>query len=189
LTERHSPAWKAYEEQIAQLVASLDSTAEVTHNKRIEARLSNATRQVDVWVCGKIIGQDITIAVECKMTSRPLEIGAIDEFVGKLLDLGAERGIIYSASGMTPSAVRRAEGATSPSVIPISLEAAPAPSPYGAPGPPDGLDEPDYPEWIDTKIYRQLLIGRQWVQSWIRNDLWELDAKWQDVVDADDLRE
>lgn len=123
------------------------------------------------------------------MKSRPLDIGAVDEFVGKLLDLGADRGILYSGSGMTPNAVHRAEAAISPSVIPISLEAAPTPSPHGAPGPPDGLDEPDYPEWISVKSYRQLLVGKQWIQSWIRNELWEPDVRWQDAVRIEDFWE
>lgn len=189
MSKNNSPEWKAYEKQVAQLVAALDVNAEVTHNKLIEGRLSSAMRQVDVWVRGKIIGQEITIAVECKMVSRPLEIGTIDEFVGKLLDLGADRGVLYSASGMTPNAVHRAEGATSPSVILVSLDAAPGPTPYGAPGPPDGLDEPDYPEWLSVEIYRRILVGKQWIESCIRDEYWEPDAKWRDIVDIDELLE
>ena len=132
MSKASSPTWRRYEEQVSQLVAALDSNAQVTHNRRIKDRLSEAMRQVDVWVSGTIIGQEITIAVECKMVTRPLEIGAIDEFVGKLLDLGADRGVLYSASGMTVNAVHRAEGAVNPSVIPISLERAHSPDPWGA---------------------------------------------------------
>lgn len=133
--------------------------------------MGGATRQVDVWVSGKIIGQEITITIECKMVSRPLEIGVINEFVGKLLDLGADRGVLYSASGMTPNAVHRAEGAISPSIALVSLRLAPSPNPFGAPGPPDGLDEPDYSEWLSAGIYRQILIGKEWIQSCMRPDL------------------
>lgn len=181
LINKNSPAWVRYEQQIAQLIAALDGNAEVVHNKKVKGRLSSVMRQVDVLVRGKIMGQEIMIAVECKMTSRPLEIGAIDEFVGKLLDLGAERGVLYSASGMTTSAVYRAEGASSPSVVPVSLAAAPSPDPHGAPGPPDGLDEPDYPEWLTPSVYRQILTGKSWGQSWIRGDVWQPDSKWSGV--------
>jgi hypothetical protein len=181
LIHKNTPEWARYEQQIAQLIAALDGSAEVVHNKRIKGRLSSVMRQVDVLVRGKIIGQEITIVVECKMTSRPLEIGSVDEFVGKLLDLGADRGVLYSASGMTTSAVYRAEGATSPSVVPVSLAAAPSPNPHGAPGPPDGLDEPDYPEWLDPSTYRRILIGKSWSQSWIRGDAWQPDDRWPGV--------
>jgi Restriction endonuclease len=188
MTLKNSPEWKKYEQQVAQLITALDSNAEVMHNKRVRGRLSSVMRQVDVWVHGEIIGQEITIAIECKMTSRPVEIGEVDKFVGKLLDLGAERGVLYSASGMTVNAVYRTEGAVSPSVVPVSLAAAPGPNPYGAPGPPDGLDEPDYPEWLSPRIYRHILTGKRWVQSWVRYDgAWEPDSKWQGLIDAVDF--
>jgi hypothetical protein len=87
------------------------------------------------------------------------------------------------------NAVHRAEGAISPSVVPISLEVASSPNPWGAPGPPDGLNEPDYPEWLSPLAYRQILVGKQWIQSWIRDELWEPGAKWQDVVTMEDFRE
>lgn len=177
MIKKKSPAWKVYEEQVAKLVASIDARAEVIHNKRIQGRLSTAMRQVDVWVRGSVIGQVIIVAVECKMVSRPLEIGAIDEFAGKLLDLGADRGVLYSASGMTPNAVHRAEGASNPSIIPVSLEA--PPGPRGAPGVPIGLDQPDYAGWIDAEIYRRLIVGRQWLPYYVRNELWKVDDRWR----------
>jgi Restriction endonuclease len=145
-----SPLWRTYEEQIAELVAALDDTVEVAHNKRVEAKLSKAMRQVDVWVRGEIIRQEIIIVVECKPVSRPLAIGAVDEFVGKLLDLGADRGVLYSASGMTPNAVWRAQMATNPSIIPVTLE----PAPPRAPGYPAGYDEADYAGWLNSARYR-----------------------------------
>jgi hypothetical protein len=64
LSKKDSPLWRTYEEQVAALIAALDGNAEVVHNKRVEARLSKVMRQVDVWVRGKIIGQDITLTSE-----------------------------------------------------------------------------------------------------------------------------
>jgi hypothetical protein len=175
LRKDSSPLWRTYEEQVAELVASLDSNSEVIHNKRVEARLSKAVRQVDVWVRGKIIGQEIIIAVECKFVSRRLTIGTVDEFVGKLLDLGADRGVLYSASGMTPNAVWRAMMATNPSIIPVTLE----PAPPRAPGYPAGFDEADYAGWLDRNSYRNLLVSKQWT-PWYAREL-EKDRRWENV--------
>jgi hypothetical protein len=173
--------WRTYEEQVAKLLASFDPNATVVHNERVEARLSKVMRQVDVWVRGRIIGQEIIIAVECKLVSRPLDIGVVDEFVGKLLDLGADRGVLYSASGMTPNAVHRAEMAINPSIIPVSLEAAPDRHP-GVPGVPTGLDQPDYAGWMSSEIYRRLITSQQWLPYYLRNELWEKDQRWVNVT-------
>lgn len=172
LRKNSSPLWRTYGEQVAELVASLDGNAEVIHDKRVEARLSKAMRQVDVWVCGKLIGQEIIIAVECKFVSRPLSIGGVDEFAGKLLDLGTDRGVLYSASGLTPNALWRAQMAANPSKIPVNLE----PAPPRAPGHPAGLDEADYAGWLDRGIYRELIMAKQWA-PWYAREL-EKDPRW-----------
>jgi Restriction endonuclease len=176
LAKEDSPLWQKYEEQVAELVAALDSNAEVIHNKRVEAQLSKAIRQVDVWVRGKIIGQEIIIVVECKMASRPLAIDTVDAFVGKLLDLGADRGVLYSASGMTPNAVWRAQMAMNPSVIPVTLE----PAPPRAPGYPAGFDEADYAGWLNSERYREHLMAMQWT-PWYASGMAEEDPRWENV--------
>jgi hypothetical protein len=177
LRKKNSPLWQTYEKQVAALVAALDGNAEVVHNKRVEARLSKVMRQVDVLVRGKIIDQEIIIVLECKLTSRPLDIGVVDEFVGKLLDLGADRGVLYSASGMTPNAVWRAQNAANPSIIPVTLEPAPA----RVPGYPAGMDEADYAGWLDSATYRELLMAVSWM-PWYLRDLEVLDPRWEDVA-------
>ena len=53
----------------------------------------------------------------------------IDGFVGKLLDLGAERGIFYSAAGFTDGAIRRADRQRNPNIALEHLDASPAPVP------------------------------------------------------------
>jgi Restriction endonuclease len=186
--QKGSPLWRIYEEQVAQLLASFDANAEVVHNKRVEARLSCAMRQVDVWVRGKVIGIEVIIVVECKLVSRPLDIGAVDEFVGKLLDLGADRGVLYSASGMTPNAVYRAGNAMNPSVIPVSLEPAPDRQ-FGVPGVPIGLDEPEYAGWLNTEVYRRLITSSTWLPYYVRGELWTKDQRWANVTLPEECEE
>jgi hypothetical protein len=94
---RDDPLWARYEMSAAILLRSMDTEpTEVLHDQRVQARLSSIPRQVDVLARGRVIGQDILIAVECKRHGRPANVGTIDAFIGKLLDMGAHRsGIMY----------------------------------------------------------------------------------------------
>lgn len=171
---------RIYEKQLDQLLASFDINAEVSPHKQVAARLSKVMREVDVWVRGRIIGRQIVVVVECELGSRPLDIGAIDGFVGKLLDLGADRGVLYAASGITPNAVYRAETASNPSVIPVSLEA--APGPRGGPGMRIGWPQPDYAEWMSEEVYRRHITAKQWLPYYAIDEMWEKDQRWAGVV-------
>lgn len=104
------PLWQRYEYSVSLLLAAMDRGARVEHSKWIDGHLSQVRRQVDVLVQGTVVGLEITIAVECKRYRRPVGIERIDQFVGKLLDLAADRGILYSYSGFSESAVCRAMG-------------------------------------------------------------------------------
>lgn len=84
--------------------------------------MSGKPRQIDVLARGAAAAIDITVVVECKHYRRPVAIGDIDQSIGKLLDVGADRGVLCSYSGFANGAVARAIGATNPSVVPIALE-------------------------------------------------------------------
>jgi hypothetical protein len=91
------PRWLTFEKNVAELLRDLDPRAFVKHNQTQEGELSFTPRQLDIVAVGTIVGQPIKIVAECKCyTTRPLPMGAVDEFIGKLLDIGAERGILAS---------------------------------------------------------------------------------------------
>lgn len=121
-THAGDPLWAQYEQEIRTLVAALDSNATVVHNARVPGKLSASPRQIDVWATGVVVGQKISIAIECKRTGRPVTVETIDSFIGKLLDIGADRGIMYSYSGFSNSATARAFSASNPSLLPIALQ-------------------------------------------------------------------
>jgi hypothetical protein len=125
---RDASPWELYERSVREALAALDPRAEVLHNQRVKGRLSGAMRQIDVLARGLVAGVEIALVVECKMYQRPVAIGDVDQFVGKLIDIGADRGILYSGSGFTGGAAPRAMGAANPAVMPVVLkisEAAP----------------------------------------------------------------
>ncbi|MFJ3204495.1 restriction endonuclease [Streptomyces sp. NPDC086989] len=108
--------WLAYEKRVAALVKAIDADASITHNEMHLGELSGVPRQIDALAEGLIAGQKLRVVIEAKCYGRRVSIGTVDEFIGKLLDLGAERGILYAAGGFTQGAVARAERALNPRV-------------------------------------------------------------------------
>lgn len=115
------PIWRSYERSVRDLLAAIDPGAQVRHNVHVPGLRSGVLRQVDVFATGTIVGVQMTVAVECKRFSRPVDITIVDQVVGKLLDIGADIGFLFSYAGFTTGAATRADGAFSPRIIPISL--------------------------------------------------------------------
>jgi hypothetical protein len=102
--------WERYEKDVRALLDKIDGS-KVTHNVKRTGAISKVERQIDVLVEGSVTASRVAIAVECKHYAKPLGIGKIDEFAGKLADLQVDRGILYALSGVTSGAQARADGA------------------------------------------------------------------------------
>ncbi len=108
--------WRLFEREVARVLAELDPSARVQHDARIRGRLSETTRQIDALITSDIVGHAVTLVAECKRYTRPVGIGLVDEFIGKLLDVGASAGIMYAFDGYTSDAKARATGARNPAI-------------------------------------------------------------------------
>ncbi|MFJ6950520.1 restriction endonuclease [Micromonospora aurantiaca (nom. illeg.)] len=107
---------------VSRSLAAIDPNARIRHNVKVPGRLSRIKRQIDVWAIGRIAGMDMTVAVECKRLGRAVNVERVDQFIGKLLDIGADRGMLYSCSGFTPGARNRASCARNPAVLAVETE-------------------------------------------------------------------
>jgi hypothetical protein len=94
----------------------LDHRARVEHDATLMGEISGTERQIDVLAENSIVGQPHRVVIECKFYKRKLGIGKVDEFIGNLLDVGAESGILFGFSGVTGPARQRAENARNPKV-------------------------------------------------------------------------
>lgn len=112
--------------------------SKVSHNVTMKGALSEVDRQIDVLIERQVTGSLIQIAVECKHYRKPLGIGKIDEFAGKLADLQVERGILYALNGLTSGAQARAKQAF-PKIEVRNLDVS-APPPLS------------WPEYIETAL-------------------------------------
>ncbi|WP_328688605.1 restriction endonuclease [Streptomyces caniferus] len=170
MTSTSDPLWQRYELSVREMLKALDPDAEVTHNKHVTGRLSNAPRQLDVWVTGKVVGLEVTVAVECKRHGRPASIEVVDQFIGKVLDIGADRGVLYSYSGFSSNAVSRALGSSNPSIMVIALDTPEIVKTMRAPGfPVDLLAQDEAPQWVDEMdegAFQRFLGDGQWSKFW-----------------------
>jgi len=70
-------------------------------------------REIDVLLSSRVSGYPVRVAIECKNQKKPIEVGDISEFIGKLMDVGIppQHGIYISASKYRSGAVSHAESA------------------------------------------------------------------------------
>lgn len=85
---------------------------EVTTNAKLPPinRNPKRKREIDILLEGKVVTRPPQRAIECKNLGKKVGVGKIDEFVGKLADVGIphEHGIYISSTGYTAGAVDRA---------------------------------------------------------------------------------
>ena len=105
-----------FEKLVAEQVRRLDPSAVVEHNQHVPGRLSGTPRQVDVLVRGRVGGEEIVIVFECKRYKRAVGLATVEEFIGKLHDLAADKGVLFVCGTFTQAAVRRMENATYPRI-------------------------------------------------------------------------
>ncbi|MEU3222619.1 restriction endonuclease [Streptomyces sp. NPDC006976] len=108
-------SWREFELLVAEVVRRSDPFATVEHDQRLRGR-SGKLRQIDVLARGKVAGEEILIVVECKDHGRPVGVAEVEAFLGKLLDVAADKGVLFSSSGYTDGAVRRMESTTHPRI-------------------------------------------------------------------------
>lgn len=87
-------------------MAALDSGSAVKTEQWITG--PDGERDMDVEVRGTLNGVPHFILVECKDHARPIGIGFVDAFESKIRDLKPDQAIMFSNSGFTKDALRKA---------------------------------------------------------------------------------
>ena len=100
-------AGSEYEELTAVVAKTLDPHADVKIGQWVAGPDGN--REVDVEVRGTVEGKLHFILIECKDWKDPVGIEAIDSLDSKRRDLKADAVILFSNSGFTKPALRKAE--------------------------------------------------------------------------------
>ena len=121
MAARHE--FREYENGVADVLASVVGEAgTVQRNVKLPSR-SGGTRQIDVLVEGNLSGVVTTrMIVDCKRWKTPIDKADVDHLIGMLEDVGADMGMLVSASGVTAGAERRAKEARSVRVKALSVD-------------------------------------------------------------------
>jgi hypothetical protein len=99
-------AGDGYRELVGRIMAALDSGTAVKTEQWIAG--PDGERDMDVEVRGMLDGAPHFVLVECKDHARPIGIGLVDAFESKIRDLTPDRSIMFSNSGFTRDALRKA---------------------------------------------------------------------------------
>lgn len=95
-----------YQEIVGVVAQALDPGASVKVGQWVEG--PDGKRDLDVAVRGTINGSPYFVQIECKDWSVPVGIDIVDALDSKRRDLGADRAILFSNSGFTVPALRKA---------------------------------------------------------------------------------
>jgi hypothetical protein len=95
-----------YREMVGTVMAALDVGSAVKTEQWITG--PDGERDMDVEVRGTLNGAPHFILVECKDHARPIGIGFVDAFESKIRDLKSDRAIMFSNSGFTQDALKKA---------------------------------------------------------------------------------
>jgi hypothetical protein len=111
------PIWKAYEQQIYDLLrAQVSPDSAVTFDsggrQKLEGHYSNTKRQIDVIVRSNYAGleEEVTMIVDCKCISRTIDVTQVETFAGLVEDVKAPLGMLVTTRGFSPAAIDRANG-------------------------------------------------------------------------------
>lgn len=104
-----------FEEAVFRFAKTMDPHAQVLFDHSIPDRDTGEPRQCDVWINAKFGGHwPLSILVSCKDHKRKLHSGDIGTFRDEVRSTGASTGIIYSRSGFTQPALRKAQASGFP---------------------------------------------------------------------------
>jgi hypothetical protein len=106
------PRWKAFEELAASIQRQfVDERATVTTNEHLTGRRTGIKRQIDICIRQNVGTYDLLIVIDCKDHAAPVDVKEVEEFMGLVGDVGANKAAMISASGFTSTAKTRAADA------------------------------------------------------------------------------
>lgn len=105
------PKWRRFEKLVAKVQQELAPNAVVTHDDHIKGHDSEKLRQVDITVKQKIGQYEMLIAIDCKDYKIPIDVRNIEQFIGLIKDIRANKGVMVASSGFSETAKKVGEKA------------------------------------------------------------------------------
>ncbi len=100
--------WRNYEHYIYYSFKDKFPNSNIVFNKKIKGIISGRSRQIDLFIDGKIAGENLTVIVDCKYFDKKIDIKIVESFLGFVKDVKGNKGILITNKGFTKSAYNRA---------------------------------------------------------------------------------
>jgi len=105
-----SPKWKRFEKKAFEIQKSLSAaSADVKYHDSIYGGDSKRSRQIDISIRSRIGSYPVLIVVECKDHKTPVNVTHVENFIQKIRDVRANKGVMISGKGFTKAARNIAE--------------------------------------------------------------------------------
>ncbi len=100
--------WRDYERYIHKRLRTMYPRCDLRHDVKLEGKISEKKRQIDIYARGKVSGFDIDVVIDCKHFSKNVDIKVVESFLSLVRDVGASKGVIITNEGYTNGAEARA---------------------------------------------------------------------------------
>jgi len=111
VAESKKPKWKRFEKLITTIQKALSPGAVVTPNEKIVGQLTGIAREVDISVRHKTGQFNLLIVIDCKDYAEPVDVKDVEEFIGLVQDVAANKGAMVAPMGFSTAAKTRARKA------------------------------------------------------------------------------
>ena len=102
--------WKRFEKLVYEIQKSFAGTAAtVTHKDYITGVDSRVKREIDISIKQQVAQFPILVVIDCKDYADPVDVKAVEEFVGLYKDVRANKGVMVSSNGFTAAAINVAK--------------------------------------------------------------------------------
>lgn len=117
------PKWRRFEDLVAAIQREITPLrATVTQDEKLLGRYSKTKRQIDVLVRVPTESGDLLLVIDAKDHARRLDVKHVEEFIGMVDDVGANKAALVSPLGFTKAALRRAEAAGVDALTAVDVE-------------------------------------------------------------------
>lgn len=99
--------WKEYEQRICEEFKVRYPDCDPLWNVHLPGTLSGTQRQIDILIKSTLYGQPFTTVIDAKMYNKPIDVKSVEEFLGLLKDVGANRGLMVTTQGYSKAAIER----------------------------------------------------------------------------------
>lgn len=101
---------KQFEELLREIYSALTANNSYTSvEKNVQLLGADGARQIDVLIRSEVAGMALMTVIECRDFNKRLDVTAVDAFQSKIVDVGANKGVLVARKGFSGTAIKKAK--------------------------------------------------------------------------------